>query len=210
MKPIFVLITVVIVVSLLGVPVAADGSPPTDVDRMSIQDLENENSTNESENGSVVDNVSSQLVGDRPDDCDQHIDAKISLCEAYLTDGETAVIKLYSESTEVVTMLDSAVFLNGGRFSDYERTEYLRGERTTTIRMPVEVHKSGAAGVSITTRRDGYGIPLEEPDASFLPGSPSSSDAVVAGLAVFSVFVISLPISYVAVNRLRGGVHHEL
>lgn len=133
-------------------------------------------------------------------ECEQ-IDEQVQICDSYLEDGD-AVLELHSDVSQSVVIADSGAFIDGGEVDT--RTVDLEADDRTTVRMPV-TEARGFAGVTINTDQVAYAVPLEDPDdGAMLPGDPSTADAWVATATTASIFVLAVPISVVAVRRMRG------
>lgn len=83
-----------------------------------------------------------------------------------------------------------------------------RGTHRLTI--PAEKFRGGYA-ISVATDAGTVRVSssMESPEP-IVPGEPSGSDAPVAGITVFALFVVGFPTAVWLQGRFDGGIHHEL
>lgn len=165
MKPIFVLLTACVVVSLATGGVVAQ-----------------ENATEEVPTAEGLD-----------DECPEPetIDENTVLCDAYLEDGKAHLV-FKSDKLQRVTLTDSGAFMAGGEVPQRQVT--LRSEGLNHVEWTVTEH-DGFAGVSVTAGDTLYAVPLEDRstliggpwDANDVQLAAISSAAGVGSVAIIVV-----------------------
>ena len=169
-----VLILLALSISLLAVPISAQDAPETPVPTQAPTD------TPEAEPGSDT--------GEWIDNATQWITAE------YQPERGTVEVTIHSEIPQQITISDSGAFVEGGQVD--QRTIFLKPAETRTFRFPITVVDHGLgqefAGVSITTSKTLYAVPLES--SSPLIGGPwTVGDVQLVGLVVGSgVSIITL------------------
>lgn len=135
------------------------------------------------------------------EDC-KVLDGTVYLCDKELEDG-TAVLEFYSTESTSIKLGDAGVFLTGGKMNTERYT--LNAERKETIEFDVSV-ENGKSGVAISTTEGQFGEPLDNGMLPELPGSPSSTDWIVA--IVVSLFTTTGIIGVLTwwFKDSRGGV----
>lgn len=123
---------------------------------------------------------------DQPTDPEATIDNATTLVSSSLDlQSETVTLTIRSEIPQKVVITDSGDYVRGGEVD--QRSIYLRPGQTATIKMPITVVDQGIgnqfAGVSITTAKTLYAVPLET--SSPLIGGPwTYRDAQIVGLTM--------------------------
>lgn len=147
-----------------------------------------------SENGTVDD--STEVVEFECEE-NERLDALTVYCAGEVRD-EVAVLEVYSEMNQTVTVVDGSWLMLGGEPQD---RDFDLESGHNTIRMPVDT-VDGNAGVDLqTSRTPHYGIPLESRSA--LIGGPWSHTDVHAGIAG-AVVGVSIVTTWVCWRRYRG------
>lgn len=184
MKQTFFVLLVLVALALGGVQAAA-GQQTT------------ENSTDGATVGVEVVSASDQ-------NCTETIDNLTAICSSSVDSDGMMTLVLHAEMYQEVTLADGGAFRRGGQVPT---RDFVLQEGRNRIQWQLVDYKGYT--VSISTQNTLYAEHITR-QQSFLPGSPQPEDPAIAAFTVFSMFAVAFPISYVGLQRFRGGVHDEL
>lgn len=153
----------------------------------------------------AVATLSGAVVADDQDESSpfdgcEPLDGTVYLCDADLEDGQ-AVFELIATEDTTVGVGDSSVFLEGGQVTIDERQ--LEGEQPVTVRHDVD-EADGFYGAFIVTEQNYFHPEVFEDRSTMLPGEPSVTDIWVSVATTVAIVVVSMPIAYLGVRRMRG------
>ena len=115
--------------------------------------------------------------GQNVTECTEQIDDRTAICSVDYEDG-FVVLDLYSDRTQVVTLVDATGVMEGGEIN--RETRPLRADGVTTIRFRA-TESGGDVAITVDTGRVLYGIPVES-RSSLLGGPWTVEDAQSAGI----------------------------
>ncbi|WP_049972555.1 hypothetical protein [Haladaptatus cibarius] len=147
------------------------------------------------------------VVSQNQTDCVETIDEYTRLCHSSVTDSGRLTLVLYSERYQKVQLTDSGKFLAGG---NVPIREFDLNKGRNEIEWQITV-RDGFMGIAIGTPETLYSEPLRPPNDSkgLLPGKPTTTDAAIAGSTVFVLFAAGLPLSFLALRKMKGGEHDQ-
>lgn len=124
------------------------------------------------------------------------IDNMTQICSAELKDG-VAVLVLKSHYNQSIIVTDSGDFMAGGEV-DQKPIKLLEGENKVRMRVTTV---NGYAGVSISTRRVLYAVPVER-QSTLISGPFDSNDVQISALG--GAASVAIAMIWITIGTLTG------
>ncbi|SFR85774.1 hypothetical protein SAMN05216559_0134 [Halomicrobium zhouii] len=145
-----------------------------------------------------------EVVNNSAAECTETIDNLTTVCSSSVDSDGMMTLVLYSDMYQEVTLADGGAFRRGGQVPT---RDFRLQEGRNRIQWQLVNYKGYT--VSIGTQNALYAEHITRQQA-FLPGSPQPEDPAIAALTMFGMFAVAFPVSYIGLQRFRGGVRDEL